>query len=149
MKKIKKIKKIFSYLCLIIGVLLIIYPIYSKIVSNLNQTIVINNYNNEISKMETDDINKLEDDAEKFNTKLYENNTFDSSLTQNSISQIDLSGTEILGYIIIPKLNIELPIYEGCTGEILSLGIGHLSNTSLPIGGKNTHSVLVRSHWAF
>lgn len=145
----KRFKKIIINLFLIIGVLFIIYPIYSKIVSNLNQTVVINNYNNEISKMDNDDINILEKKAEEYNNTLYENNVFDSSLTQNSVSEVDLSGTEILGYIIIPKLNIELPIYEGCTSEILSVGIGHLSNTSLPVGGKNTHCVLVRSYWTF
>lgn len=145
----KILKRIIINLCLIIGVFLIVYPIYSKVVLNVNQTSVINNYNNKISLMEDENIKQFEKNAEEFNNKLYEDNSFDSSLTQNSVSQIDLSGNEILGYIIIPKLDIELPIYEGCSSNILSLGIGHLSNTSLPIGGINTHSVLVRSYWTF
>jgi len=48
-----------------------------------------------------------------------------------------------LGYIDIPKINVYLPIYEGTDDEILLQGIGHLKNTSLPIGGKNNNSVLV------
>ena len=48
-----------------------------------------------------------------------------------------------LGYIDIPKINVYLPIYEGTNDEVLLQGIGHLKNTSLPIGGKNTNSVLV------
>lgn len=48
-----------------------------------------------------------------------------------------------LGYIDIPKINVYLPIYEGTSDEVLLQGIGHLKNTSLPIGGKSTNSVLV------
>ena len=47
-----------------------------------------------------------------------------------------------MGYIDIPKINVYLPIYEGTSDEVLLQGIGHLKNTSLPIGGKNTNSVL-------
>ena len=49
---------------------------------------------------------------------------------------------EILGYIEIPKINVNLPIYEGTTNEILAKGIGHLENTAMPNAGLGTHSVL-------
>jgi len=47
-----------------------------------------------------------------------------------------------MGYIDIPKINVYLPIYHGSSEEILQKGVGHLQNTSLPIGGKSTHAVL-------
>ena len=54
-----------------------------------------------------------------------------------------LNTGECLGYIDIPKINVYLPIYEGTSDEVLLQGVGHLKNTSLPIGGKSTNSVLV------
>lgn len=59
-------------------------------------------------------------------------------------SEVNLLDTDgCLGYIDIPKINVYLPIYEGTSDEVLLQGVGHLKNTSLPIGGKNTNSVLV------
>jgi len=55
----------------------------------------------------------------------------------------NLDAGNCLGYIDIPKINVYLPIYEGTSDKVLLQGIGHLKNTSLPIGGKNTNSVLV------
>jgi sortase A len=112
-------------------------------VSNLNQTVAINNYNNEISSMTSNDLQKAEESAKEFNEDLYESNSFSASLTEETISTINFIENDILAYIIIPKINIELPIYEGANEQTLSLGIGHLSNTSLPVGGNNTHCVLV------
>lgn len=60
---------------------------------------------------------------------------------ENELNLIDISNC--LGYIEIPKINVYLPIYEGTSDEVLLKGIGHLKNTSLPIGGKSTNSVLV------
>ena len=48
----------------------------------------------------------------------------------------------MMGYIEIPKINVKLPIYHGTDKATLENGIGHLKNSSLPIGGKNTHAVL-------
>ena len=47
-----------------------------------------------------------------------------------------------MGYIEIPKIKIFLPIYEGCSKSNLDLGVGHIENTSMPIGGIGTHCVL-------
>ena len=48
----------------------------------------------------------------------------------------------VMGYLSIPKINIKLSIYHGTGDDVLQTGIGHLSGTKLPIGGKSTHSVL-------
>jgi len=48
----------------------------------------------------------------------------------------------MIGYIKIDKLKIELPIYHGTSSSVLNVAVGHLEGSSLPIGGKSTHSVL-------
>lgn len=49
---------------------------------------------------------------------------------------------EKIGYVQIPKINENIPIYAGTSEEILQIGAGHMEGTSLPIGGINSHSVI-------
>lgn len=55
---------------------------------------------------------------------------------------LNIAGDEIMGTIIIPKINIRLPIYHGLGAYALSHGCGHIEGTSLPVGGKSSHCVL-------
>ena len=55
---------------------------------------------------------------------------------------LDLTGTGIMGYVEIPKIDVSLPIYHGTEETELRKGIGHLVGSSLPIGGVGEHSVL-------
>lgn len=52
------------------------------------------------------------------------------------------SGSELMGRLKIPAINVDLPIYHGTSDDVLARGVGHLQGTSLPVGGINTHSVL-------
>ena len=61
---------------------------------------------------------------------------------KNYNSVLNLGGTGIMGYISIPKLQVELPIYHGTAEPVLQVAVGHLEGTSLPIGGIGNHSVL-------
>ena len=57
-------------------------------------------------------------------------------------SQLNLAGNGIMGYVEIPKISVNLPIYHGTENDSLERGIGHLLGSSLPVGGENTHSIL-------
>lgn len=52
------------------------------------------------------------------------------------------TGNGVMGAIKVPKQSINLPIYHGTSEEALASGAGHLYGTSLPVGGKSTHSVI-------
>ena len=49
---------------------------------------------------------------------------------------------EVFGVLTIPKMKVEFPIYLGATDRHLTDGVAHLSQTSLPIGGADTHAVI-------
>lgn len=49
---------------------------------------------------------------------------------------------DVIGVLSIPALDAEFPIYLGATSENMEKGVVHLSQTSLPIGGINTNTVL-------
>ena len=57
-------------------------------------------------------------------------------------NQLDIAGNGIIGYVEIPKIQVNLPIYHGTDAEVLDRGVGHLLGSSLPVGGKNTHTIL-------
>ena len=52
------------------------------------------------------------------------------------------SGDGVMGAIRIPKISVNLPVYHGTSELTLASGAGHLYGSSLPVGGKNTHSVI-------
>ena len=62
--------------------------------------------------------------------------------TENICPLLDVDGNGMMGYIRIPKINVELPVYHGTEERILQSGIGHFEGTSLPVGGESTHAVL-------
>lgn len=57
-------------------------------------------------------------------------------------SLLDITGTGIMGYIQIPSIGINLPVYHGVEEAVLQIAIGHVPGSSLPVGGKRTHAVL-------
>ena len=65
-----------------------------------------------------------------------------SSAAENYDNQLDIAGNGIMGYVEIPKIQVNLPIYHGTDAEVLDRGVGHLLGSSLPVGGENTHTIL-------
>ncbi len=57
-------------------------------------------------------------------------------------SVLDITGTGVMGYIEIPKIDAALPIYHGTDEEVLQKAIGHIEGSSLPVGGTGAHTVL-------
>ena len=94
--------------------------------------------NNACIKLREIDTKQIRDEAEFqqiINTYIYEN-----LIVNYRILNID--GSSIMGYLKIPCISINLPIYHGTSGTVLEHGIGHLATSSFPIGGKDTHAVL-------
>ncbi|MGI6057674.1 MAG: class C sortase [Bilifractor sp.] len=48
----------------------------------------------------------------------------------------------VMAYIIIPKINVYLPIAHGTKDSELEYETGHMYKTSIPYGGENTHAVI-------
>jgi len=49
---------------------------------------------------------------------------------------------EMIGFITIPRIGAELPIFMGTSQENLHRGLAHLTGTSLPVGGESTNAVI-------
>ncbi len=138
-------RKTLKTILYIIGLLLICYPLATRFIEFENQTKSVYDYKKEIAKMEEAELkNKLE----KVNEANKEKSTNivivkENEVDKKAISQYDfLKEGEVFGYIKIPKINVELPIFEGTTIENLEKGVTHMENTSLPNGKIGTHCVL-------
>ena len=49
---------------------------------------------------------------------------------------------DVLAVLWIPRLNLELPVYPGASRENLAKGAALLGQTSMPLGGENTNTVI-------
>lgn len=57
------------------------------------------------------------------------------------LSEYGLEGN-IIGFISIPKMEVELPIFLGANTDNMLKGAVHLTETSYPVGGENSNSVI-------
>lgn len=139
---------LFSILFLV-GLSIFAYPIISNVFASKEHYTIINKHDEEIMKMSEADIADMKAEAETYNEKL-QNTTvpledpFDEATnTTTNTGYFDvLNIGESMGSVEIPKIDVKLPIYHGTGEKVLQRGVGHLSNTSLPVGGMGTHSVL-------
>ena len=84
------------------------------------------------------------DAADAYNRQLNTtpNAFYKPDLVSGYAQTLDISGTGIMGYITIPKISVELPIYHGTDEGVLQVAAGHLEGSSLPVGGAGTHAVI-------
>ena len=139
---------IIAILFIIFGVFLFCYPSVSNYVYEQN---VQEKKEEFVVKISADEnvstFDKLYQELQNRNQELYENKQ-ENLVDPFSYEQptIDLSeygiSDNIIGYIRIPKMNVELPILLGANSVNMKKGAVHLTETSYPIGGANTNSVI-------
>ncbi|AUW96197.1 class C sortase [Streptococcus pluranimalium] len=140
--------KLVSYLligAMILGIGLIAYPSVSDWWNSYHQSRAIMDYQDKVSHIDKRQYQKILARAENYNKQFLETNikwqlTKEEKKEYNSQLSIDQSGN--MGFITIPKINVNLPIFHGTSEDVLQTSIGHLEGTSLPVGGQSTHSVL-------
>ena len=133
----------------VLGAIAFLYPLVTSLINQQTQTQVISNYHEEMRDLSDQEKAKLEDEAVQYNEHVasLEGNVTDE-MTDAEKASTDivymsvLSTGEIIGYLEIPKIDVELPIYRGASDEVLQRGVGHLERSTLPVGGSSTHSVL-------
>jgi sortase A len=132
------------FIMFIVGLSVLLYPAISEYINSKHSSRVIAEYNDKLSDSSEEELDAVFVKAEDYNKRLNANPSafFDPSLVSGYEDTLDITGTGIMGYIDIDKINVELPIYHGVGKEVLQIAAGHLSGTSLPVGGSSTHCVL-------
>lgn len=135
-------KKIIGRLCIIIALLVILYPFISRHqLSSMNKELAHNYYKTDVTEEEK----KTKEDAkEEYNTSLL----YGAFNAQGEVASLKLPKSKLLskelepiGVLYIPRIEEDIPVYMGTTDDVLTIGVGIVENTSIP-GGVGTNSVI-------
>ena len=141
----KNLVSILLVLALIVGLGLIIYPSFSDYWNSFHQSQAIMSYASDVSKISTEEYEKVIQAAQEYNKKMAEHGVI-WEMTDEQLEayneELNMTGTGVMGYLDITKINIRLPIYHGTSDAVLQTSIGHIEGSSLPVGGESTHSIL-------
>ena len=144
--KTKKKSNLLWNLIIIIGLLICSYPIYSNLSNYKDQYDAIHSYQKEVKHTKTADLSSMIKEAKEYNEALYnyqKTGLADEKLSSRNYKKLlSLNGAKTIGTLEIPSINVNLPIYHGTSESVLNVAVGHLSSSSLPVGGKNTRAVL-------
>ena len=144
----RKILIIISIIFMIIGITLFCFPHISNFIYEQGVERDREEFVEKILQSENEEIlDKLYKDLQEKNQKLYEdmqNNLVDPFSYEQPAIDLSEYGiyNNVIGYINIPKMNVELPILLGANSANMLKGAVHLTETSYPIGGINTNSVI-------
>lgn len=140
-----KIKIIVCVLIFAVGLSVLLYPAVSNYVHQKHQLGVIEDYRKQAEKMSQEEIDALMSDAREYNALLADRAINGSTLIASSDLEyenlLNISD-DVMAYITIPVCDIRLPIRHGCGEDVLQKSAGHIPESSLPIGGENTHAVI-------
>ena len=125
-----------------------LYPLISNYFSEINRSLIETKYTKAVEQMDDSEIIGARMDAQRYNATLL--TVTDEPYTKEALQQasesydelLNIRGDGIMGYLEIPKLGVELPIFHGTEEETLDRGLGHLLGSSLPVGGTGTHCVI-------
>lgn len=144
-------QKIIPILIVLFGFALLSYPFISNYMFEKSAGSTIESYKKQSKPYDQKQKEKALKEAKEYNQDLTRSavqltdpfkakKSDGETMVYNNILNLDQSG--VMGYLEIPCISVNLPIYHGTDAEILERGVGHLAASSLPIGGKSTHSIL-------
>ena len=128
---------------------LTLYPVVSNWYNQRHQSQIQTAYQDVLEQTDTAELERIREQAVAYNAAITPG-AAEEAYTQESIiaasddyvNRLDLGGTGIMGYVVIPKIDVDLPIYHGTGSDSLDRGTGHLLGSSLPVGGEGTHTII-------
>lgn len=140
-----KLSTILLIIIFLIGLALLLYPTLSDYWNSFHQSRAIASYAENVAQLNEDEYAQIWADAETYNRSFWKTgNRFSLSDGERERyeSLLNVAGNGVMGYIEIPAIECSLPIYHGTSDSVLQIAIGHIEGTSMPIGGRSSHSVL-------
>lgn len=148
-KKKFYIGDIFRIIVLLIAFSVLLYPTVSNYLYEKNGARVISSYDENAVRLRQSEKQAMLEAARQYNRELLGNielldpfSPLKKEVDARYQSLLNTNEAGMMGYIRIPKIDVELPIYHGTEERILQSGVGHFEGTSLPVGGESSHTVL-------
>ena len=142
-KKNHRVSNLVLVLILLTGAAIMAYPSFSEYWNSLHQSRAIMGYAQRVAELTNEEYETIWSAALDYNERLLKLPNrwlvdHDENLKADYETQLNADGTGNMGYITIPKINVNLPLYHGTADSVLQTSIGHIAGTSLPAG--STHS---------
>ena len=138
-----KLRNLLLVLVFVAGLSLLLYPTIADAYNSYLQSRIILSYSEQVDAMETAVYEAEMAQAKAYNARLLEREhpyKLTEELEEQYWQMLDIS--QIMGYVEIPTIDVTLPIAHGTEKDTLEDYVGHLKWSSLPVGGKSTHSVI-------
>lgn len=136
---------LFLVLMLFAGLSLLLYPTVSNYWNSLHQSRAIAAYVEQVAQIDNETFDQLREQARAYNRTLV-GKAYRYDMTRQEREEyeslLNVSENGIIGYIEIPDIHCELPIYHGTDANALQVGVGHIEGSSLPVGGESTHCAI-------
>ena len=135
---------IFLTLGFLVGICILLYPAFSDFWNSKTQSRAITDYESVLDNLDENEYSAIFERAHAYNKDLYETNypLMDYKNVPGYYDTLRITDNDMIGYLKIDRIGVELPIYHGTSDDVLNRGVGHLEGSSLPIGGENTHSIM-------
>ena len=144
----RRIKILLCVVCMLLALGVTLYPLISNVIGEKYRSMVESKYDKAVEKLNTMELISEKEKAVNYNKTLLGGTA--NAFSREALAQaeesygklLNVRGDGIMGYVEIPAIGVNLPIYHGTAEETLDKGVGHLMGSSLPVGGIGTHSVL-------
>ncbi len=148
----KKLQSVIRLLCILLGIVILLYPSISTYLSEKNGSRAAGDYDGLVEQQNEAARQAILQQAIDYNRTLAEDQQ-NNGLPLTDVQGrpfcrdeywdiLNLSGNGMMGYIVLPTINETIPIYHSTEESVLQVGIGHVVNTSFPVGGPSTHAAL-------
>lgn len=141
----KNLSNILLVLVFLIGLSLLLYPTFADYWNSFTSSRTIASYTQQIAQIDDDTYDAIWQEARAYNESLnWRKNPYLLSDGQREQyhSILNIGGSGIMGYVEIPSIGVDLPIYHGTDDTVLKVAAGHVEWSSLPVGGESSHCVL-------
>ena len=140
----KHITTILLVLIFFIGLSVLLYPTVADYVNSKSQSRAIAQYIETMSHKDPDKYAEELAEAQVYNQSIIGDATRFAPSEEELEAYHHYLGADnsAIGYIEIPAIKVNLPMYLGTEESVLQVGIGCMPGASLPVGGPSTHSVL-------
>ena len=142
-KKSHRVSNLVLVLILLTGAAIMAYPAFSEYWNSLHQSRAIMGYAQRVAELTNEEYETIWSSALDYNERLLDLPNrwlveHDEDLKADYETQLNADGTGNMGFITIPKINVNLPMYHGTSDSVLQTSIGHIAGTSLPAGSPHT-----------
>lgn len=135
-------KRITGWMFVVTGLLLFFYPNWNQ---QCREYSVRRKLKVAYQQTEQMDNREMLEKMQAYNRKIYEEKQrrLDDEETLEKMPELDgIEPFELFGTIEIPAIKCSLPLYLGASPQHLDQGAAVLGETSLPVGGNSTNSVI-------